>query len=44
MMLLILYVLWTYGYEKFAEIDYITDVVGHIMHIFLQTAKWIAPL
>ena len=43
-MLLILYVLWTYGYEKFAEIGCITDVIGHIMYIFLQTAKWIAPL
>ena len=44
MMLLILYVLWTYEYEKFAEIGCITDVIGHIMHIFFQTAKWIAPL
>ena len=43
MVLLILYVLWTYGYEKFDEISCITDVIGHIMHFF-QTAKWIAPL
>ena len=28
-----------YGYEKFAEISCITDVIGHIMHIFLQTAE-----
>ena len=44
MMLLILYVLWTYGYEKFAKIGCIIDVIGHIMHFFLQTAKCIAPL
>ena len=31
MILLILYELWTYGYEKFAEIGCITDVIGHIM-------------
>ena len=33
MMLLILYVLWMYGYEKFAEIDCITDIIGHIIYI-----------
>ena len=33
-MLLILYILWTYGYEKFAEIGFITDVIDHIMYIF----------
>ena len=39
MMLLILYVLWTYDYEKFVEIGCIIDVISHIMYIFLQTAK-----
>ena len=34
MVLLILYVLWTYGSEKFAEIGCITGFIDHIMHIF----------
>ena len=29
------YLLWTYDYEKFAKIGHITDVIGHIMHVFI---------
>ena len=36
MMLLILYVLWTYDYENFAEISCIINVIDNIMYIFFK--------